>query len=1163
MRISRLLSLALVGSALAVVPAMQSLATAADSPTSIPDKHSIVQKMRASADGRITISTDDATGKVGFVRALDGDLLPTQAAPSRAAAISKSISYLNKYGAAFGIGAGQLHRAKVTKDRYGWTIAFNQKYQGLPVFGARMLTNVDKSGRLLAVNGFAAPDLRVDTKATFTAKEAARRAVLSVRQDPPVSHEGEKTDVRGLKVSQNKLVIYRTGALRGVKGTNELAYAVTVRNEAGVNDAVFVDAHSGKLLNRYSTYGDALERHLYEADGSSDPSEFVNVWNEGDAFPGALDEDQQNEVVGTGEAYWFFQDTFGRDSYDGAGAPMYTVNNDGRINCPNANWNGETTNYCSGVSSDDVVAHEWGHAHTEFTSGLIYQWQPGALNESYSDVWGETVDLINARMDEGETNDVRPDGACSTQTTALPMVIINTPESIAKVCDTGAAQFGPEVTVAGVTGNVVVGTDVAEPADPAAGLAAGTTFDGCSALNNAAEIAGNVVMLNRGRCSFKTKALHGQEAGATAVIVANNVDGVQGLGEDATITTPITVPTVLIASSDRDLILGELETADVNVTIKAASASETDSYRWLIGEKSPAFGTAIRDMWTPTCVGDPGKVSDAEYYCSEDDSGGVHSNSGVPNHAFALLVDGGTFNGITVPSIGLDKAANLWFHTMTHYLTPSSGFPEMADGLDASCAALVGQPINKMRLDPDGASESAAPFAAADCAAVAAATSAVEMRKDVVQCNFQPLMEAGNPSACGSGFVTGTVWSEDFEAGLGQWTSDQEVVYDGGHGYPWEARATAPGEHASAIAFAPDPIEGACGAPVGDISSRDGLISPIIQLPRAASRAPQMSWEQYVATESGYDGGNVKISVNGGAFTQIPSSAYTFNGPNTTLETDATNTSPLAGQDGWAGTDGGVLTGTWGKVVLDLTKVGVGRGDSLQFRFDMGRDGCNGIEGWAIDNVSIVVCKLKTKVTAVRSTDPTTFGDPSSVTVTVARDGSVGEAPDGNVTLTNASGAEIGTGALADGKTKIALPADFPVGTTALKVSYAGTADYDPSSTSLSVTVKPGATPPPPPPPPATEKLATKTTAKASTKTPAFKQDFKVTVKVTSTSPATGEVKVKIDGKVYKVVKLANGKAVIKVKQNLKPGLHKVLVKYLGDGGHLRSKAVVKVTVKK
>ncbi|WP_278255514.1 M4 family metallopeptidase [Nocardioides convexus] len=81
-------------------------------------------------------------------------------------------------------------------------------------------------------------------------------------------------------------------------------------------------------------------------------------------------------------------------------------------------------------------------------------------------------------------------------------------------------------------------------------------------------------------------------------------------------------------------------------------------------------------MWNPNCYGDPAKVSDEEYFCDTDDSGGVHTNSGVVNHTYALLVDGGTFNGVTVPGIGLDKAANIFWHTQTSYLTSTSGFAE-------------------------------------------------------------------------------------------------------------------------------------------------------------------------------------------------------------------------------------------------------------------------------------------------------------------------------------------------------------------------------------------------------------------------------------------------------------------------------------------------------
>ncbi|MEZ4975000.1 MAG: M4 family metallopeptidase [Flavobacteriaceae bacterium] len=43
-----------------------------------------------------------------------------------------------------------------------------------------------------------------------------------------------------------------------------------------------------------------------------------------------------------------------------------------------------------------------GHAYTQYTSGLIYSHQAGAINEAYSDIWGETVDLINGYQDTGE-----------------------------------------------------------------------------------------------------------------------------------------------------------------------------------------------------------------------------------------------------------------------------------------------------------------------------------------------------------------------------------------------------------------------------------------------------------------------------------------------------------------------------------------------------------------------------------------------------------------------------------------------------------------------------------------------------------------------------------------------------------------------------------------
>lgn len=47
------------------------------------------------------------------------------------------------------------------------------------------------------------------------------------------------------------------------------------------------------------------------------------------------------------------------------------------------------------ASADDVVAHEMTHGVTEHESNLIYFNQSGAINESFSDIWGEFVDLTN------------------------------------------------------------------------------------------------------------------------------------------------------------------------------------------------------------------------------------------------------------------------------------------------------------------------------------------------------------------------------------------------------------------------------------------------------------------------------------------------------------------------------------------------------------------------------------------------------------------------------------------------------------------------------------------------------------------------------------------------------------------------------------------------
>lgn len=101
----------------------------------------------------------------------------------------------------------------------------------------------------------------------------------------------------------------------------------------------------------------------------------------------------------TGVVYDYYKNHHARDSYDGKGAPIYSVVHYGK-NYNNAFWNGEAMFYGDGdgrtfsplSGANDIIAHELTHAVTEKTAGLVYRYQSGALNESMSDVFAYFVD---------------------------------------------------------------------------------------------------------------------------------------------------------------------------------------------------------------------------------------------------------------------------------------------------------------------------------------------------------------------------------------------------------------------------------------------------------------------------------------------------------------------------------------------------------------------------------------------------------------------------------------------------------------------------------------------------------------------------------------------------------------------------------------------------
>jgi hypothetical protein len=117
----------------------------------------------------------------------------------------------------------------------------------------------------------------------------------------------------------------------------------------------------------------------------------------------------------------------------------------------------------------------------------------------------------------------------------------------------GTAQFGPQVSSPGITADVVLTNDGADP-----------TSDGCTAPVN--PVAGMIVAIDRGTCAFTIKTKLAQDAGAVAVVVINNAPGSPPPGM-AGVDPTITIPAVMISQADGAKLKAALAGGPVNVSL--------------------------------------------------------------------------------------------------------------------------------------------------------------------------------------------------------------------------------------------------------------------------------------------------------------------------------------------------------------------------------------------------------------------------------------------------------------------------------------------------------------------------------------------------------------------------------------------------------------------
>ena len=198
-----------------------------------------------------------------------------------------------------------------------------------------------------------------------------------------------------------------------------------------------------------------------------------------------------------------------------------------------------------------VVLHELGHGlgfqtFTTLSTGAF----SGGLRDIYAHfLFDDTQGLAWDQM----TNAQRASSALNTNNlvwsgTAVyghayqflgprTFVRVDSPASFAGEKQFGTADFGVPLADPPVTGNVVLVND-----------GVGTTSDACETIVNVAALTGNIALIDRGTCPFADKATRAQAAGATAVIIANNV---AGSAPGMTGSAPgLTIPVVSITQAD-------------------------------------------------------------------------------------------------------------------------------------------------------------------------------------------------------------------------------------------------------------------------------------------------------------------------------------------------------------------------------------------------------------------------------------------------------------------------------------------------------------------------------------------------------------------------------------------------------------------------------------
>jgi Zn-dependent metalloprotease len=362
---------------------------------------------------------------------------------------------------------------KTETDQLGYTHKrYNQTYNGIPVDRAGYVVQF-KNGQATSFNGdgFVVSDIPVIPALSEAMALESAKAHMGARvymwEDARWEQEikSRLKDNNATYFPKGELTLTKFGKdqQEGAKADFRLAYKFDVYSLSPSNEQrIFVDAHTGEILytlplssnceppvdftsifngtrsvrtdkftaDDYRLRDDCLaaEVHVWDWNSATSTHNRIEIQNTDNSWTSMDERFGASVLWETKQSYAYFKNVHGRDSYDDADGDVNAYINavfySSSCNCDyvdNASMSftggtmkvglGSSGTLANSWSSIDIIGHEYAHAVTGSSSELVYQGESGALNESFSDIFGEMIeDYVNGSNDWLMGED-RTDGA--------------------------------------------------------------------------------------------------------------------------------------------------------------------------------------------------------------------------------------------------------------------------------------------------------------------------------------------------------------------------------------------------------------------------------------------------------------------------------------------------------------------------------------------------------------------------------------------------------------------------------------------------------------------------------------------------------------------------------------------------------------------------------